>query len=388
MNIVRNRLSAELRGSIRSSPVTAVLGPRQCGKSHLVRTLGVPAPRFFDLESLTDLARLSADPQGVLGELRGTVVIDEAQRMPELFPLLRHLADREGSPARFVLTGSVSPDLRRQMGESLAGRVRYVDMGGFLLDETGARKQGALLLRGGLPPALLAGSDADSMRWRLDYLRSVVEQDVTRMVASRLSVAQMRRLLLFLAHMHGALWNEAEAARIIEVDRKTIQRYIDLLEHLFFIRLLPPCHANVAKRLRKAHKIYLRDSGLVHALLGLASREHLLAHRVLGASWEGTVMEHVIRGLGVRAERCSHYSVHGGAEVDLVIEDGAGRIGVEMKYSSAPRRTESMRAAMADLGLRRLLVVHSGDASFSMGDGILAVGLQRLDAATLDVDRS
>lgn len=374
----RRVLDAEVRAGLKRWPVTAILGPRQCGKTTLAQSLAVPPSHFFDLENATDLSRLGNNPMGVLGALRGVVVIDEIQRMPELFTLLRPLADRAGAPARFVVLGSVAPALARGVSESLAGRVRFVDMGGFDLAEVGARHLDRLWWRGGYPRAFLAQGDAAAREWMDNVVRALRERDLPAMVQSRLSSVQLGRLLTLLAHFHGQHWNSSEAARTLDVDYKTVQRYVELMAGAFLLRVVPAYFKNTGKRLRKAHRLYLRDSGLLHSLLGLATFDHLLAHPKLGASWEGFAIEQVIRLLRVREDQCFHWSVASGPEVDLVVEAPGGPFGFEMKYTDRPGATSSMHTGLSDLGLKRLYVIYPGEKDFPLTEKIEVVAMKNL----------
>jgi hypothetical protein len=337
---------------------------------------------FFDLENLVDQRRLEENPQGELGRLFGLVVIDEAQRIPEIFPVLRVLADRPENPARFLLLGSAAPHLVRGVSESLAGRTTYIDMGGFSVGELEPQYHETLWLQGGLPPAYL-NDEPNSYNWRLDYLRSVIEQDLRDLVATRVMPAALRRLMLLLAQSNGTVWKHSSAARLLSVDSKTVQRYLELFEGTFLIRLLAPFERNLNKRLRKAPKLYFRDSGLVHALLGIRSQRELRSHPMLGASWEGFGLEQVIRVLRLRESECFHYGVHGGDEMDLVVERGAKRYGFEFKASDSPGATLSMHNCLRDLGLRKVFVIHPGDRTYLLNDRMQAVGIRNLPQLAL-----
>ena len=379
----RRALEAEVRSGLRRWPVTAILGPRQCGKTTLAKSLGVKSSHFFDLENVTDVGRLADNPMGVLGALRGMVVIDEIQRMPELFTLLRPLSDRPGRPANFIVLGSVSPALARGVSESLAGRVRFVDMGGFDLAEAGVRNLDRLWWRGGYPRAFLAENDAAAREWMDNIVRSLRERDLPALVQTKLTSVQLSRLLTLMAHFHGQHWNSSEAARTLDVDYKTAQRYVELLAGAFLLRVLPAYFKNTGKRLRRAHRLYLRDSGLLHALLGLTTFDHLLAHPRLGASWEGFAIEQVVRILRVHEDRCFHWSVQSGPEIDLVVEAPGGPFGFEMKYTDRPSATSSMHTALTDLGLKRIYVIYPGDKGFPLTDKIEVVPMKNLPALKL-----
>lgn len=378
--VPRSRLRHLVEDSVREWPVTLLLGPRQCGKSHLSRQLGVSRGQYFDLEDMVDEARLSLNPQAVLAEMKGLVVIDEAQRMPELMPVLRVLADRPLAPARFVLTGSVAPPLRQTAGESLAGRMNTIEMSGFTLDEVDALSVSQLWLRGGLPPAYLAETDEFSARWRRQYIRHVLDADLNQLVDTKLDTSQLQRMARALAHYNGQVWNESEVAQIVGTTPRTIGRYMDMFWRLFHVRRLEPLHVNVSKRLRKAPKLLFRDCGIAHALLGIDTLSALQSHPRMGASWEAFVVDQLIRMLGVPEDRCTHYAVHSGAEMDLVIEAPDGLVCFEIKYAP-PSVTQSMRAVIADLKPQAVYAIYMGDKEYPLGeegDNIRAVGVQQL----------
>ncbi len=377
-HVDRPRLRVLVERSLRENPITALLGPRQSGKTHLSRLMGAEPANCFDLENFSDLTRLQDDAMTALGRLSGLVIIDEVQRMPDLFPLLRVLADRPGLPARFLLLGSAAPQLVRGVSESLAGRVSFIDMGGLHLGEVDPADYERLWLRGGFPPAYLASELERSVKWRLDYVRTFIERDLRELADTKLGSADLRRLLLLLADAHGQPWNNSDAARILGVNYKTIQRHVDLLCGAFVLRELPAFLPNVRKRLRKAPKYYFRDSGLLHALLALPSAEHLYAHRGVGASWEGFAIEQIVRLLELRDEDCFNYAVQEGAEMDLVVRRPEGWVGFEFKASSAPRVTASIRQSMEDAGLSRVYVVYPGEKDFPLGENIDAVGIRNL----------
>jgi len=372
------RLHVLVERSLQENPITALLGPRQSGKTHLSRLLGAEPANCFDLENFSDLTRLQDDAMTALGRLSGLVIIDEVQWMPELFPLLRVLADRPGLPARFLLLGSASPELVKGSSESLAGRVSFIDMAGLHLGEVNAADYENLWLRGGLPRSFLAVSAEASLRWRLDYVRTFIERDLRALAETKMSSADLRRLLLMLADSHGQPWNNSDAARTLGVNYKTIQRHVDLLCGAFILRELPPHLANVRKRLRKSSKYYFRDSGLLHALLALPSVERLQAYRGQGASWEGFALEQLVRVLELREEECFNYAVQEGAEMDLVVRRPRGLVGFEFKAGAVPRVTTSMIHSIADIGLEHVWVVYPGTRDFPLGDKIDAIGITNL----------
>jgi predicted AAA+ superfamily ATPase len=371
-----SRLAA-LEAALTRSPVVAVLGPRQCGKTTLARQL-VPAAsaNYFDLEDPISLARLD-QPLTALGELHGTVVIDEVQRRPELFPLLRVLADRADQPARFLILGSASPALLRQSSESLAGRLEIVEMEGFSLAEVGLELAPTLWLRGGFPRSFLAANDADSLIWRRDFIRTLLESDLPQL-GVRVPAVTLQRFWAMLAHVHGQLWNGAELGRSLGVNQTTCRRYLDLLAGVFMVRLLQPWHTNSLKRQVKAPKVYFRDSGLLHQLLQIPNHDALLQHPRLGASWEGFVIEQLLASW--RPDGAWFWATHGGAELDLLVNHGGQRLGVEIKRADAPRLSASMRQVLADLELDELLVITPGERSYRLHERVrvvtLAEGLQ------------
>ncbi len=362
-----------------SNPVVAVLGARQVGKTTLAGQVADawegPVVRF-DLEYPPHLARLQ-EPVLALEGLRGLVVLDEIQRRPDLFGLLRVLADRPGTPARFLVLGSASPELLRQGSETLAGRIAFHELGGFALDEVGSERLPELWLRGGFPRSLLAADDREAAAWRRDFVRTFLERDVPQLGVA-IGSETLRRFWTMLAHWHGQLWNGAELGRAFGVAHTTVRRYLDLLTATFVVRQLPAWHANLRKRQVKSPRIYLADPGLLHTLLGLETQEDLAGHPKVGASWEGFAMAEVIRRLGARREECFFWATHAGAELDLLVVRGQRRLGFEFKRTAAPRRTRSMGVARTDLELESITVVYPGDEVFPMGDDIEALGLARL----------
>jgi predicted AAA+ superfamily ATPase len=370
--IARPTLLKAVRDGLKSGPVVALLGPRQCGKTTLARELaGGARATYFDLENPADLARL-ADPTLALERLKGLVVIDEVQRRANLFPALRVLADRRPLPARFLVLGSASPELLRQTSESLAGRVRFVEMGGFSLDEAGAQHGRRLWLRGGFPRSYLARSEAESLRWREDFVRTFLERDLPQL-GTRVPAATMRRFWTMLAHHAGGFWNASEIGGSLGDAHTTVRRYLDTLASALVVRVLQPWHENLGKRQVKAPKVYVRDTGLLHALLGVPDLAALEGHPRLGASWESFAVEQVLARAGAREAYC--WRTQGGAELDLLLFVRGKRIGVEIKYASAPAMTRSMASALADLRLDRLFVVHAGTARFPLGRKVEALPL-------------
>jgi predicted AAA+ superfamily ATPase len=364
--------------ALRGFPVVAILGARQIGKTTLARQIAAARSRaaFFDLERSEDLQRL-ADPMVALEPLRGLVVLDEVQRRPDLFVSLRVLADRRPLPARFLVLGSASPELLRQSSESLAGRILHYELGGISLDEVGAGALRRLWMRGGFPRSYLARSAADSRLWRQEFLRTFVERDLPQ-IGVTIPAVTLHRFWTMLAHYHGQIWNGAELARAFGVSDMTVRRYLDLLTGTFVVRQLPPWFENIGKRVVRSPKVYLSDSGLLHALLGIGDEEALERHPKVGASWEGFAIACLERRLGVRRGEAHFWATHGGAELDLVVVRGEHRLGFEIKRTSAPSTTRSMRVALEDLRLERLDVVHAGHDTFPLGPRIRALSLERI----------
>lgn len=355
--------------------MVALIGPRQCGKTTLARQL-LPArsPNYFDLEDPTSLAQL-AEPMTALARRRGLVVIDEVQRGPDLFPVLRVLADRRPLPARFLVLGSASPNLLRQASESLAGRLETIYLSGFSLAEVGVRAMSRHWLRGGFPLAFLARSTPDSLTWHRQFIQTFLERDVPQL-GFGVPAPTLLRFWTMLAHYHGQVWNAAEPARSLGVSEPTVRRYLDLLTGLYMVRQLSPWHQNLAKRQVKAPKVYLRDSGLLHELLGIRTEQDLLAHPKSGASWEGYAIEEVLKV--VATDEAYFWATYQGAELDLLLFSGKERIGIEVKRADAPTLTPSMRIALADLQLDRLVVLYPGPTRYALGERVAVVPLTDL----------
>jgi predicted AAA+ superfamily ATPase len=383
--VQRSRWLDEIRSALRRSRVTALVGPRQAGKTTLARQI-VPldSPAYFDLEDPRSLARL-AEPMTALGPLRGVVVIDEIQRRPDLFPILRVLADRRPLRARFLILGSASPDLVRQSFETLAGRLETVMLTGFGLDELGPKALRRLWRRGGFPPAYLARSEQASYIWRQQFIHTYLERDLPQLGIS-IPAATLLRFWTMLAHYHGGVWNAAEAARSLGVSEPTARRYLDLLSGLFMVRQLQPWYENLEKRQVKAPKVYLRDSGLLHALLGQAGEQDILSHPKAGASWEGYAIEETLKL--VRPDAAYFWATHTGAELDLLLVKRGRRYGVEVKFMDAPRLTPSMRIALSDLRLERLTVLYPGDLRYAVDPRVTVVPLAELAVDSEIITRS
>ncbi len=373
--IVRARLKNTILQKLETNRAVALIGPRQCGKTTLAREFVTPdSVNYFDLEDPLSLARLD-QPMTALQDLTGLVVIDEIQRRPELFPVLRVLADRNPLPASFLILGSASPDLLRQSSESLAGRISIITMSGFSLEEVGAGALNSLWRRGGFPLSFTAPTDEASLDWRRDFVRTFLERDIPQFGFS-IPSSSLFRFWSLLAHYHGQIWNAAEAARTLNVSQSTARRYVDLLQDLFMVRLLQPWYANLAKRQIKAPKVYLRDSGLLHYLLGIRTEQELLLHPRSGASWEGYVIEETIKAAS--PDETYFWGLHTGAELDLLMIKDDRRIGVECKRADAPRLTVSMHTAMDDLKLSKLLVIYPGSRSYPLAENIQVMPLASL----------
>jgi hypothetical protein len=380
--IERTRRLKEIRTALKRSRVTALVGPRQSGKTTLARQIIPPdSTAYFDLEDPRSLARLS-EPMTALVSLKGTVIIDEIQRGPDLFPVLRVLADRRPLPARFLILGSATPDLLRQSAESLAGRLETITLSPFGLQELGPDVLKRHWRRGGFPPSYLARSEKDSFIWREQFIRTVLERDLPQLGISIPSTA-LFRFWTMLAHYHGNVWNAAEPARSLGLSQPTVRRYLDLLSGLYMVRQLQPWHENLKKRQVKAPKIYLQDSGLLHALLGIRTDREILSHPKVGASWEGYVIEEILRSL--RPDASYFWATHTGAELDLLLFKGGRRYGVEIKFQDAPRLTPSMRIAMEDLGLERMTVVYPGDLRYELAERVTVVPLAEIVDGTFDL---
>jgi len=380
VRVINRRTDIELvRAALKRSRVVALTGPRQCGKTTLARQfVAARSLNYFDLEEPASLARLS-EPDTALRPLRGLVVIDEVQHRPELFPILRVLADRKSLPARFLILGSASPDLLRQSSETLAGRLETVFLEGFRLADLGASAQGRHWLRGGFPLAFTARSEADSLTWRQQFIQTFLERDMPQLGVTIPSVT-LRRFWSMVAHYHGQTWNAAELARALAVNQSTVRRYLDLMTGVFMVRQLLPWFENLGKRQVKAPKVYVRDSGLLHALLGIGNRRDLELHPKVGASWEGYAVEEILKAL--RPDEAYYWATHQGAELDLVLFKRGRRIGVECKRMDAPVLTPSMRIALADLKLDQLLVAYPGPARYALTEKIEVVPLPQLVKAT------
>lgn len=373
--VERVQALGQLRRALKRSRVVALVGPRQCGKTTLARQLVRPdSLNYFDLEDPASLARL-AEPMLALAPLRGVVVIDEVQRRPDLFPVLRVLADRKPLSARFLILGSASPALLHQSSETLAGRVETIALSGFNLSEVGAAQMSRHWLRGGYPRAFLARSNADSLAWRQQFIQTFVERDLPQL-GINIAAQAMLRFWTMAAHYHGNLWNAAEPARSLGVSEPTVRRYLDTLTGLFMVRQLQPWHENLGKRQVKSPKVYLRDSGLLHQLLGIRAERDLLSHPKSGASWEGYAIEEALNH--IQPEEAYFWATHQGAELDLLLFKDGRRLGLEMKRTDAPALTPSMRIALEDLRLERLVVLYPGNRRYPLAERVEAVPISLL----------
>lgn len=372
MIIVRESAKSRITAALARSSAVALIGPRQCGKTTLCREFVRPdSENYFDLEDPVSLARLD-EPMIALHELEGLVVIDEIQRRPELFPILRVLIDRSPVPGRFLILGSASPNLLRQSSESLAGRLEIVELTGFSLSEVGESALSKHWLRGGFPLSFLAGSESSSFTWRKSFVQTFLERDLPQL-GIRIPARTLLRFWTMVAHYHGQIWNAAELACALGVNESATRRYIDLLADLFMVRQLEPWHANLKKRQVKAPKVYLRDSGLLHYLLGIHNLKHLFEHPKSGASWEGYALEEIFKR--VPFEQAYFWATHNGAELDLLLFRNGKPYGVEFKRVDAPKTTPSMRTALEDLQLERLTVLYPGDRAYDLAERISVMPL-------------
>lgn len=383
--MIARSLTPALVEALAERPAVCLLGPRQVGKTTLALEVASRSDALYlDLESEQDRAKLAEPELYLERHLDRLVILDEVHRSPGLFPVLRGLIDRArragAGKGRYLLLGSASLDLLRQSGESLAGRVRYLELSPFSVLEPTDRTPDELWLRGGFPDSLLAPANAASQRWRQDFIRTYLERDIPQL-GPRIAAETLRRFWTMLAHAQGGLLNVAGLARNLGVDTKTASRYLDLLVDLFLVRRLPPWHANVGKRLVRSPKVYLRDSGILHALLGIADMETLLGHPVLGQSWEGFVVENLLVSApeGVTGH---FYRTSGGAEIDVVLVFPDGSCwAVEVKRSLTPHATRGFHAACADLAPTKRFIVYPGHELYPLGEGIEAVPLADLATA-------
>jgi uncharacterized protein len=364
-----------LETATRRAPITALLGPRQVGKTTLVRLFAEDRhATFFDLESIPDQRRLQ-NPELVLGSLDGLVILDEIQLMPELFSTLRVLVDRPGQKARFIILGSASPDIIRNVSETLAGRIEFVDLAGFDLSEVGNSSWQSLWLRGGFPRSFLAESESDSLTWREGFIRTFLDRDIPQL-GIQIPATAMRRFWTMLAHYHAQTWNASELGRAMGLSDKTVRGYLDILTGAFMVRQLQPWYENTSKRQVRAPKIYLRDSGLLHSLLNILDMQNLFSHPKVGASWEGYAIEQALQM--VHPSEAYFWATHSGAELDLLFFHGGKRYGIEAKFNEAPEITRSMQVARHDLDLSYLWVVYPGTQIYQVDKRISVLPLKNI----------
>ncbi|MDP1652883.1 MAG: ATP-binding protein [Rhodocyclaceae bacterium] len=389
--MIERFLTAELRDALANSPAVALLGPRQAGKTTLALAVGEKIGAIYlDLESELDRAKLDAPELYLADHADRLVIIDEVHRAPGLFPVLRGLIDKNRRAGRrtgqYLLLGSASLDLLKQSGETLAGRIAYLELPPLHVLEARDQPPDALWLRGGFPESLLATSEARSLRWRQDFIRTYLERDIPQF-GPRIAAATLRRFWTMLAHYQGGILNVAQFARNLGVDAKTAAAYLDLLTDLLLVRRLPPWHANIGKRLVKSPKVFVRDSGLLHALLGIPDKETLLGHPVLGQSWEGFVVENLL-ACAPRGTDAYFYRSSGGAEIDLLLTRPDGSLwAVEIKRSLAPKLERGFHAACADLAPARKFVVYPGAERYRLAADIEAIALADLAALLRDSQR-
>jgi len=370
MQINRPQFEAEVRESLTYNPVTAILGPRQCGKTTLARSISETIKStLFDLEDPADFELLKSNPKQIFYGLEGLVIIDEIQRLPELFPLLRVLADEANSKRKYLILGSASPDLIRNSSESLAGRIGFINLTGFRLNEVGTENLRNLWIRGGFPRSYLAQNENQSFTWRNDFIQTFLERDIS-MYGFNIPPVTLRRFWQMLAHYHGQVWNGAEFARAMGVSEPTVKRYLDILTGTYMIRQLQPWYENLKKRQVKAPKVYIRDSGILHTLLTL-EEDKILTNVKVGASWEGFVIEQLIQVLNTRD--CYFWRTHTGAELDLLVVKSGKKLGFEIKYSDVPKITRSMNSVNEELGLDKLFLIYQGKRKLQLQERIFAL---------------
>lgn len=365
----RSVFKKRLEEAFEVTPAIAILGPRQCGKTTVAQVFGVEFNEVhrFDLENPLDLARLD-NPMLALENLQGLIVVDEIQRRPELFPALRVLIDKK-LPQQYLILGSASRDLIAQSSESLAGRLTYLELTPFSLEEVGPSREEVHWMRGGFPRSFLSKTDAQSVDWRESYIRTFLERDLPAL-GIRVPPLQLRRFWMMIAHYHGQIVNFSDLGRSLNINDTTARSYLDILTGTFMIRELSPWFENIGKRQVKRPKIYFRDSGIYHTLIGVRDRAELDVNPKLGASWEGYAMEETIRATGARPEECFFWGVHEQAELDLLIVKDGKKIGFEYKYSDAPTLTTSMRRSQETLGLAELTVIYPGRTEYRLAESI------------------
>ncbi len=376
--ILRPSIAQAIQEGLKQSPIVVLQGPRQCGKTTLARDLGVQESHYFAMDDSLDIIRLEENARTTLASLNGLIVIDEAQKKPDLFPTLRVLADRKDHAARFLLLGSASTLLMKEVSETLAGRAYIIDMSGFSLREAGLDNWKNLWLQGAFPKAFML-KEIQSMKWRMDYIREFIQRDLRDLADSKITNKQIRDLLRFIATTQGNNWNHSTAAKNLGVDQKTVKRYLELFRTTFIIRELPLYATNIEKTLRTAPKYFIRDSGLTHALLQVFNFHELIATQYLGASWESYALEQVCIELDLTEDECHTWGIQSGAEIDLVFRKHGKLYGIEFKHNEAPRTTRSFTEAVKHLQLEQAWIVHSGPKSYSLKENTYAVSIQELD---------
>jgi len=384
MQIQRTAEIALLNRLLRNNPIVAILGPRQCGKTTLARQFSSQWSKqvtVFDLESPRDTRRLQ-EPLLALENVDGLVIIDEIQRSPDLFPVLRVLADRQ-KKAKYLILGSASRDLIRQSSESLAGRISYAEIGGFSLSLLGAEKAEKLWIRGTFPRSFLSSSEAASYQWRQDFIATFLERDIPQL-GINIPARSLGRFWKMLAHYHGQIFNASEIGKSLGISDHSAQRYLDLLSGTFMVRQLRPWFYNTKKRIIKRPKIYFRDSGILHALFTLEGKKDILLHPKLGASWEGFALEEAIKTARLKEDEAFFWGVHAAAEIDLVFQKKGGLYGVEVKYAQAPTVTRSMNAALQELSIKHLWILYPGKESYPLGRNVTVITLSDLNRISSD----
>ncbi len=364
---------------LKDNPVVGIVGARQVGKTTLAHEIAAVSSEpcaYFDMENPEDMARFS-DPMLALRGLEGLVVIDEVQMYPDIFPVLRVLADQFSGSVRFLVLGSASPHMLKQTSETLAGRIAYHELKGFSIADVGTDQSDTLWLRGSFPRSFLSSSLDSSFRWRRDFIKTYLERDLPQLGITTGSQT-MRRFWTMLAHYHGQTWNASEIGRSFGVADTTVRRYLDILESTFVVRLLQPWHENISKRQVKSPKIYIADSGIFHSLLNIRTKDDLYTHPKAGASWEGFVIEQLIRYLDVYPEECFFWATHAGAELDLLVKKGRKRLGFEVKLTSSPKITPSINSALESLKLDSVFVMHAGENTFPLSEKVKAVSVKDL----------
>jgi len=379
MNIKRIKELKLLTDRLKESPVVAILGPRQCGKTTLSKQFASTIPsnkiHLFDLEDYRDLARLDT-PALALENLPGYIIIDEIQRRPELFPIIRVLVDKNPS-VRYVILGSASRDLIAQSSETLAARISYIELGGFTLEDITAKQTDKLWIRGGFPRSFLSGNEESSFNWRQDFIRTFLERDIPAL-GLNIPAKTLRSFWTMLSHYHGQIFNASEIGKSLSISDNTARRYLDILSGTFLVRQLQPWFYNTKKRIVKRPKIYFRDSGILHALLSLEKPLDVMRHPKLGSSWEGFALEQAIEYLDLHEEDVFFWAVHTGAELDLVFSKHGKLWGIEAKYSDAPKMTKSINSAIKELSLEHLWIIYPGKKSYRLDTHVSAVSIGEL----------